>query len=352
MKKIAYIELDTHAEVAGNFLQLMKGSRMFAVDYYFSKKILSLLNLKVGGNITQVPERGLLGQLKGKSYDLVIIGTVHRYFNVFLEVTRRFSTVIIGHNLHFIQSSTNILLRNIFKEDIKFRLKLLLKEGLIYKNKVYQNAKAIMVLDEKLVSEGYVYFPLFFNQYWGYEDTESFKIVIPGAVSQKRRDYLLVMKELTQLKTEQCIEVVFLGKVEKKVLNRLRVLEKNLIDNPKIKITYFMKKVAQNLFDEKMKHADVLYCPIQATTEFFGIREVYGRTKMSGNIGDAIKFGKKAIFPNTYGVEQFFVDDESQSLGSVLSKNQRTRVEDWQRFRKEQILLDLEKIMFNFVENL
>ena len=40
MKKIAYIELDTHAEIALNFMELMNDSKVFSVDYYFSEKIL------------------------------------------------------------------------------------------------------------------------------------------------------------------------------------------------------------------------------------------------------------------------------------------------------------------------
>lgn len=352
MKKIAYIELDTHAEIAANFRELMEGSLDFSVDYYFSKKILNLLSLKKEGNITQVSEKDLLEKLKEKTYDLVIIGTAHRYFHVFLEVTRLFPTAIIGHNLHFIESSIPTILRNVFKKEINFRVKLLVKEGLIYKNKVYQNAKAIFVLDEKLASEEFVYFPLFFNQYWGYEERERFKIVIPGIVSQKRRNYFSVIQELSQLKTEQNLEVVFLGKAEGEELNRLRVLEQKLAKKTKIKIAYFTEKLPQNFFDEQMKKADVLYCPIQIETEFFSVREVYGQTKMSGNIGDAIKFGKKAIFPKTYDVERFFVDNKSLSLVDILEKNQKTREEDWRKFRKEQILVDLEKIMINFVENL
>ena len=39
-KKIAYIELDTHAEIALNFMELMNDSKAFSVDYYFSEKIL------------------------------------------------------------------------------------------------------------------------------------------------------------------------------------------------------------------------------------------------------------------------------------------------------------------------
>ena len=37
-KQIAYIEIDTHAEIAENFAELTKNSEKFSVDFYFSKK--------------------------------------------------------------------------------------------------------------------------------------------------------------------------------------------------------------------------------------------------------------------------------------------------------------------------
>jgi hypothetical protein len=45
-----------------------------------------------------------------------------------------------------------------------------------------------------------------------------------------------------------------------------------------------------------MQKADVLWCPIQQKTMFFSQEEIYGKTKMTGNLGDAIKFGKQAVF--------------------------------------------------------
>ena len=39
MKNIAYIELDTHAEIALNFMELMAGSSDFHLDFWFSEKI-------------------------------------------------------------------------------------------------------------------------------------------------------------------------------------------------------------------------------------------------------------------------------------------------------------------------
>jgi hypothetical protein len=51
LKKIAYIELDTHAEIALNFMELMNDSKEFSVDYYFSEKILKTLGLQETENI-------------------------------------------------------------------------------------------------------------------------------------------------------------------------------------------------------------------------------------------------------------------------------------------------------------
>ena len=83
MKKIAYIELDTHAEIARNFSKLINDSKFFFVDYYFSEKISKQINVKFS-NVYLTESSSVLDQLKSKKYDLVIIGTVHRYFNVFL----------------------------------------------------------------------------------------------------------------------------------------------------------------------------------------------------------------------------------------------------------------------------
>ena len=347
MKKIAYIELDTHAEIAGNFLELMKNSQKISVDYYFSEKILNLLGKKENQNIYQVSKNNLLELLKNKSYDLVIIGTVHRYFNVFLKISKFFPIAIIGHNLNFIQASEWDLLKSIFRKGRIFRLKLLLKEGLLYKRKIYEKAYKIFVLDKNLASGDFVYLPLFFNEHWGYLEKDYLKIVIPGTVSQGLRDYFKVIEELKELKCEQNIEVVFLGKAEDKELEAIIKLEAILKYNSRIRLVYFTEKVSQNVFDEEMKNADILYCPIQMDTEFFSIKERYGRTKISGNIGDAIKFGKKIYLPKTYQSNYFFVENKNLSFAEILMKNHKTEVENWQKLEKELVLSEIEKILLS-----
>ena len=347
MKKIAYIELDTHAEIALNFMELMNDSKVFSVDYYFSEKILRFFgytqNDKLPENIKKATPENLIQQLSTDNYQLIIIGTVHRNFNVFEKIAEKFNTSIICHNLNFVKVSNFDLLSSIFKEDFQFRLKLLLKEGLLRKSYVYKKAKNLLVLDENLTKENYSNLPLFYTKFFEKPDNETFTIVIPGAVSQKRRNYDKIIKELsisTSLNVTK-FEIIFLGKAQGKELEMLQNFEQNKPEN--IFIKYFTEKVPQDVFDDYMQKANILWCPIQQETEFFSQKEIYGITKMSGNIGDAIKFGKLAIFPENYPSKYAFIISEKVSLEDALFVKKEI---DFSDFNKEKVLKQLEKTIF------
>ena len=405
MKKIAYIELDTHAEIALNFMELMNDSKAFSVDYYFSEKILRFFcfaqNDKLPENIKKATLENLIQQLSTDNYQLIIIGTVHRYFNVFEKIAEKFNTSIICHNLNFMKASNLNLLSSIFKEDFQFRLKLLLKEGLLRKSNVYQKAKNLLVLDQTLKcnvilneaqhnqiksetlnedyerssEQSFTFLPIFYTKFSEKPKNETYTIVIPGAVSQKRRDYKSVIKKLKNLElnfdnyefrracpeisgnekfvennlqengssvgTTQKIQVIFLGKASGKELEMLQNFEQSKSEN--ISIKYFIEKVPQDIFDNFMQKADILWCPIQQETEFFSQKEIYGFTKMSGNIGDAVKFGKLAVFPEDYPSKYSFIIPEKGSLGDFLFTRKDV---DFSEFSKEKVLQELEKTIF------
>ena len=371
MKKIAYIELDTHAEIALNFMELMNDSKELSVDYYFSEKILKTLGLQETENIKKATPENLIQQLSTDNYQLIIIGTVHRYFNVFEKVAEKFNTSIICHNLNFVKASNFDLLTSIFKEDYQYRLKLLLKEGLLRKSNVYKKAKNLLVLDENLTKEKYSNLPLFYTKFFEKPDNETFTIVIPGAVSQKRRDYKSVIKKLKNLElnfeeselrrsetfventlsergssvgTTQNLEIIFLGKASGKELEMLQDFDSSgSLRMPNVSIKCFTEKVPQDVFDEYMQKANILWCPIQQETEFFSQKEIYGITKMSGNIGDAIKFGKLAIFPENYPSKYPFIIPEKVSLEDALFVKKEI---DFSDFNKEKVLKQLEKTIF------
>lgn len=336
MKKIAYIELDTHAEIALNFMELMNESKEFYVDYYFSEKILKTLGLQETENIKKSTPENLIQQLSTDNYQLILIGTVHRYFNVFEKIVEQFNTSIICHNLNFVKASKLDLLRSIFKEDIQYRLKLLLKEGLLRKSNVYKKAKNLLVLDKSLTKENCKNLPIFYTKFFEKPESETFTIVIPGAVSQKRRDYLSVITKLKELKIEK-FEIVFLGKAKGKELEMLQIFEQNKPQN--ISIQYFKEKISQIDFDELMMKADILWCPIQQETEFFSQKEIYGVTKISGNIGDAIKYGKLSIFPKNYPSNYSFIIPEKGGLEDILFVKKEI---NFSEFSKENRVKQLE----------
>lgn len=291
-------------------MELMHGSENFQVDYYFSQKIIKTLN-EHHPNVFLTEPTKLLSQLKAKKYDLIIIGTAHRYFNLFEKICETYNTAVIVHNLNFSKISKGQLLRIIFKKDFKYRLKLFLKEDLLSAPDVYQKAKNLFVLDESMANDILKFLPVFYNKFSSKNHSEHLKIVIPGAVSQKRRDYQSLLQKLKNFKNKT--EVVFLGKASGKELKWLQDFK-----SQNVKLKFFIEKVSQNIFDNEMNTADVLWCPIQKKTEFFSNGEIYGETKMSGNIGDAIKYGKTAVFPKDFHSKFSFIRNEEKDVENQL----------------------------------
>lgn len=198
MKNIAYIELDTHAELAINFIELTRDSQYLHVEYFFSRKILDRINEK-GSHVIHAEAATLLKELDGRKFDAVIIGTAHRYFNVFEEVARNYPTFIIAHNLNFIKASKADIFRNIFKQDRSFRIKLWLKEGLMKKDKLYSEARSLFILDENIDELQYPYelrwLPLLYTKH-SEQKIQTNLVAIPGTVDQHRRNYKRIFNKI------------------------------------------------------------------------------------------------------------------------------------------------------------
>lgn len=342
MKKIAYIEIDTHAEIAQAFMNIIEGSEDFSVDYYFSKRIKDQIS-ETGSNIFLSDSSMILDQLMTKEYDLVIIGTVHRFFNTFLAITKKYNTSIITHNLNFTRTSKFDLIKSVFKGDVIYRMKLWWKEGLLYTAKVYQKAASLVVLDEALVSGRYQFLPLFYTKSFEKFQNEKLMIVIPGGVSQKRRDYNHIFKTIQEISTDQKCEFVFLGKAKDDELKRLERISSKLPEN--ISVIYFSERVSAEDFSEWMRKADVLWCPIQQETEFFSIKEIYGKTKMTGNLGDSIAYGKLAVFPGNYQSKLEFILSEKENILEQLSSLPDIHFDFQKIYSRAEVQKKLEKLL-------
>ena len=346
MRTIAYIEIDTHAEIAQAFMEIIQDSREFTVDYYFSKKIKDQI-IDNGETIFLSDSSLILDQLKSKRYDLIIIGTVHRYFNTFQTIMERYNSAMIVHNLNFSKISKINLIKSVFKEDIIYRLKLWWKESLIHSSKIYHTARSLLVLDQEMALGQYKYLPVFYTKVFDKAENKDLIIVIPGGVSQKRRDYEHVFSIIKNVKVSENYTFIFLGKAKNHELKQLKTLSENLPGN--ITIKYFSDRVSSNDFETWMRKADVLWCPIQQKTEFFGQKEIYGVTKMTGNLGDAIKYGKMAVFPRGFSSKLDFIVSEKENIFEQFEELKNSRFDFQKNYGKTIVLRKLEQVLSDLV---
>ncbi|MFC5871563.1 hypothetical protein ACFP3I_03080 [Chryseobacterium arachidis] len=293
----------------------------------------------------------ILDQLHASHYQLIIIGTVHRYFDTFQVIAEKYNSAVIVHNINFMNATRFGLIKSIFKADMMYRLKLWWKEGLLYSSKVYQKAKNLLVLDEELSSDRLKFLPVFYTKNFSFPENKVLTIVIPGGVSQKRRDYKKVFSMIKDLEDgysdieSKLVDFVFLGKAKNEELKEIIDLERSL---NYINITYFTERVSQEDYENWMKKADVLWCPIQQETEFFSQKEIYGHTKMTGNLGDAIKYGKFAVFPKNYPSGLDFIVSEKEELMKQFNDLKNASYDFSKYYNKVSVQKNLE----NFLDTL
>ena len=257
------------------------------------------------------------------------------------------SEMCIRDSLNFTKASKLNLMKSVFKGDVIFRLKLWLKEGLFYNTKVYQTSQSLLVLDEALISERHRFLPLFYTRDFDTIKNDNLIVVIPGGVSQKRRDYAYIFETIQNVRTNKRCEFVFLGKAKDHELKQLEQLSARLSEN--IGITYFSERVSSENFDKWMQKADVLWCPIQQETEFFSMKETYGMTKMTGNLGDAIAYGKLAVFPGNYPSKLDFIIPEKENVLDQLKTLSETPFDFYKTYSKEGVQKKLEQFLKSLI---
>jgi hypothetical protein len=128
---------------------------------------------------------------------------------------------------------------------------------------------------------------------------EVIEIVIPGNVSNKRKNVDMVFSVLKHLKPKSKLNFTFLGKPENnKVLKAIEHLKQTC--HPNITITHFHRFIPWEEYSQVVSKAHVLLCPVRHKTSFYWVNEFYGETKVSGSEADCIYNGKIGIFPSTY----------------------------------------------------
>jgi hypothetical protein len=161
-------------------------------------------------------------------------------------------------------------------------------------------------LFEKIFNKKQFYLPFLFNEYTSNPENDIFKIVIPGSTSSNSRDYSLILTALESLRKtkNQSIELILLGINDGDKKNSIIQKIKNF-ESEFLEIITYDAEVSQAEFDKVMIEANVLLLPLRIETKHHLIRSIGGEYQLSGNIGDMVRYGKKAFITDGYKLPFF-----------------------------------------------
>lgn len=306
-KKIAFIEMETHSALLEQWYLLVK--EMASLDFHFfvSQKVFQKLTAIPSAHLTIVET---VSKTDFSEYDGVVINTMHRSYDDYKKVLAQKPVLCLVHNINFSLFFKSIFWSNIFKEKgrLFYFLKLYVKEKVASKRKLILGASNFGVISAsalETIKEQSVFYPksrliqMNYCQNTDFPTGETIQIVMPGNVSNKRKDVDLLFETLPKLQPKSKLHVTFLGKPENEsVLNQLEQLQNKV--HPNIGITYYNAFIPWQEYSEIIAQAHVLLCPVKKNTSFYWVEEYYGTTKVSGSEADCIYNGKIGIFPSTY----------------------------------------------------
>ena len=130
------------------------------------------------------------------------------------------------------------------------------------------------------------------------------RLVVPGTVDNKRRNYddVFLLCELLE-EAALPVDVILLGGYNsnygKAVIAKAKHWEAKFISLK----SYDSTLIPQDEYDRVMQDAHFLFCPVQIRTRICGeVDEVYGVSKSSGALSDAIRHAKPLILPDDYKI--------------------------------------------------
>lgn len=285
---------------------------MPSIDFHFfvHQKVLDKLSAIPSEHITVI-QNPIAIEKQLMDFDGLIVTTLHRHFEEFDQILKKKPSLVLLHNLNFSLFFKSIDWKNLRteKERFVYYLKLYFAEKVRSQRKSVLKADRFGVLSQSLFN--YIQMqsdsialkteviPLNYCKNSGFETSEVIQIVMPGNVSNKRKDIRLLFEILPKLNPKSKLHFTFLGKPEsERVLLQIENLQQ--VCPEKITITHFSGFIPWEEYSKIIAKAHLLLCPIKIKTSFYWVDEFYGETKVSGSEADCIYNGKIGLFPAAY----------------------------------------------------
>lgn len=299
--------METHSALLEQWYFLVKEMPKIDFHFYVSTKVKDKLKAIPEEKITVIPS---IYKDFFERYNLLIVNTLHRNFTDYIAVFKEKKVLCLVHNFNFSLLFKSILLQNIFieKSNFLYFAKLYVLENVFFKRKVIKQAtkfgflsNSVLQYAQKSITKNtnFELLQMSFVNNFTFSDFPEIQIIMPGNVSNKRKDVDLIFKIISKLNPISKLHFTFLGKPENDViLKKIENLKQNC--NKNIQITHFNEFIAFNDYQKIIEKAHVVLCPIKEKTSFYWVSEIYGKTKVSGAENDCIYNGKIGIFPSIY----------------------------------------------------
>lgn len=280
---------------------------------------------KVSNDVDQV--KRILNLLLIHEVSAVVFNTIDRYYGDYADLFKKFAGIklLVIHNINYWFQKKRKL--KIFREPRNADHIAMLQ--------MINSADRLIVLSDTLEA----YLRNKYNQYkvssfttalhTGIDEKSIYftdyvpTIIVPGSIEQKRKDFDLVLNVVEALGPGKS-SLVLLGEPRGDYGNTIiaRVKEMN---NRGYLIKYFTGFIPEQEFELEMKMSDIVLIPVNIHTSFAGIREIYGQSKISGAVFDAIRYGKPAIVPEELSIpakasNSFLKYSDEQCLINFIQK--------------------------------
>jgi hypothetical protein len=163
---------------------------------------------------------------------------------------------------------------------------------------------------------------------------EKIQFVIPGQIEEHRRDYITIIDAFEQILNDFNDEIDLyllgypVGNYGKNILKRC-----NLLKEKGYNIFTFDKFVPEEKYNEIILNSDFIISPIKIKTGSWGLlEEIYGVTKASATVFEAIQYSKPLVVPYDFKI----VDElESSTIKYMNSQDLIQKIIEFINDRKK-----------------
>ncbi len=305
---IPYAELLAEEDVSVNFIT----SAMFKNDL---ESILAQKKLRFTWHFLDPDDthidffKNIHSALKRNHYDLVIFNSIDSRLLIIFIILMLSKPGRILVNLHdinnFFKVKPSLSIRTNIRS-IGKKLLMLLADGYIVNA---ENMKWYMIKNRLTKKPIYWLQPVYYKpSLTDKKTTFANTIVVPGSIDQRRRDYHLVLKVIQEmLNLRVPVKWILAGKPVEDYGVKIIEKAKELITYG-ADISFYKEVIPENEFQQIIAASSLILSPlVSSTTIHDNISEIYGESKGSGNVYDAIRHAKPLIVPSTITVPKEIV---------------------------------------------